>query len=80
LARQAQGALPAVRRDRAHYAGGAAMIRRYRYIGLAMPERKGTECACLVWPPARTVKKNALIEFSDGWRVVVPARTLRRLK
>jgi len=51
--------------------------RTYRYIGLAMPDRKGTHCRCLVWPPGRASKKNALVQFEDGTKVVIPARTLR---
>ncbi len=59
--------------------GGAGTTRCYRYVGLAMPQRKGQECECLVWPPARAAKKNALVRFADGTLVVLPARTLRRL-
>ena len=55
----------------------SAAGRTYRYIGLAMPARKGTRCTCLVWPPGRASKKNALVQFEDGTRVVIPARTLR---
>ena len=55
----------------------SAAGRTYRYIGLAMPNRKGTHCTCLVWPPGRASKKNALVQFEDGTKVVIPARTLR---
>ena len=43
----------------------SAAGRTYRYIGLAMPNRKGTHCTCLVWPPGRASKKNALVQQGE---------------
>jgi len=53
--------------------------RRYRYVGLAMPERKGQECEVLATSDGRG-KRTALVRFADGGVVTVSARTLRRIR
>ena len=49
------------------------------YIGRMMLERKGQQCRLLnTW--RRRAPHNVLVEFGDGFRVVVPMRTLRKIK
>ena len=49
------------------------------YVGRWCPKRKNWHCRLLTtW--RRRAPHNVLVEFEDGFRMVVPMRTLRKIK